>query len=44
MVLSLVSELLDGNCEEAKGLALNLAHEHGVGAIAERIIAINPVR
>jgi hypothetical protein len=44
VVLSLVSELIDRNWEEAKGLALILANEHGVGSTAERIFAVNPER
>jgi hypothetical protein len=39
VLMSLVTELVDRNYEEAKVLVLTLAKEHGVGTYAERVFA-----
>jgi hypothetical protein len=44
VITGLVSAIVDKNYEDAKELVQILANEHGVGHIAERVIALNPGR
>jgi hypothetical protein len=44
LITGLASAIVDKNYEDAKELVAILAKEHGVGAIVERVIALNPER